>query len=153
MSGPGKRGPDSTYTKEMGDNICDRISDGVSLSSICREPGMPNKVTVFRWIRQFPEFQAQYIIAKEESADAMFEDTLAITDEAPRMTIGKNGNEVVDTGWEMYRRTRIDTRKWASGKMKPKKYGEKLALGGADDLPPMQIQGRIVLVKPSEDGK
>ena len=32
-------------------------------------------------------------------------------------------------------RLQIDARKWLAGKMAPKKYGEKLALGGADDLP------------------
>lgn len=33
---------------------------------------------------------------------------------------------------------RVDTRKWLASKMAPKKYGDKVAIGGADDLGPVQ---------------
>lgn len=35
-------------------------------------------------------------------------------------------------------RLRVDSRKWVASKLLPKVYGDKLALGGAADLPPIQ---------------
>ena len=34
----------------------------------------------------------------------------------------------------------VDARKWVASKLKPRRYGDKLALGGADDLPAIQHQ-------------
>ena len=49
-------------------------------------------------------------------------------------------------------RLRVDARKWLLSKLLPKVYGDKLALGGDADAPPIQIQ-RIerVIVKPGTD--
>ena len=33
---------------------------------------------------------------------------------------------------------RVDARKWLASKMAPKKYGDKLGIGGADGLDPVQ---------------
>ena len=35
-----------------------------------------------------------------------------------------------------HRRLQVDARKWAAGKLAPKKYGDKLAVGGDEDAPP-----------------
>ena len=32
----------------------------------------------------------------------------------------------------------MEARKWLASKMAPKKYGDKMAIGGADDLGPVQ---------------
>lgn len=36
-------------------------------------------------------------------------------------------------------RLKADNRKWLLSKLAPKKYGDKLQLGGADDLPPIGV--------------
>lgn len=46
-------------------------------------------------------------------------------------------------------RLQIDARKWLAGKMSPKKYGDKVAVGGADDLPPVKHAVDVIL-SPSE---
>jgi len=105
---------------------------------------MPDKATIFRWLRTIPEFRDQYARAKEESADALTDEMLEIADDASNdwMERHQKGN----TGWEVNgehiqrSRVRIDTRKWLASKLKPKKYGDKLALGGAEDLPPVALQ-------------
>jgi hypothetical protein len=38
---------------------------------------------------------------------------------------------------------RIDARKWMAGKMRPKKYGDKIQVGGADDLPPVRTTSTL----------
>lgn len=83
------------------------------MRTICMADEMPAMSTVFRWLAKHEEFQEQYARAKEESAEAMIEDMLAIAD----------GGNWSDT---QRARLRVDTRKWIASKLKPKKYGDKL---------------------------
>jgi hypothetical protein len=71
----------------------------------------------------------------------MAEDILAIADDsASDVIVGENGREMVNNEAIARSRLRVDARKWLASKMAPKKYGDKLAVGGADDLPPIQTQ-------------
>lgn len=128
-------GRPSDYTPQLATEICARIADGESLRSVARRDDMPAMSTVFKWLREHAGFSEQYARAKDESADAHAEDMTDIADEPPRMTLNKYGAEVVDSGYETYRKTRIDTRKWAASKLKPKKYGDKLELAGDPKAP------------------
>lgn len=116
----------SHYTEELAHAICLRVADGESLRSVCRDESMPAMSTVFKWLNEHKSFAEQYARAKEAAADAMAEDIQDIADEAPQMTTNKAGALVVDNGFETFRKTRIDTRKWIASKLKPKKYGEKI---------------------------
>lgn len=113
MSEPNKGGRPSKFTKEIADKICAELSEGKSLRTICDADDMPCKATVFRWLRVEEGFSDQYARAKDESAEAMIEDMLAIAD---------SGN-YSDTNRA---RLRVDTRKWIASKLKPKKYGDKI---------------------------
>lgn len=100
---------------------------------------MPNKATVFRWLANKPEFSDQYARAREAQADCLFDDILAIADD------GRNDSYTDDDGrartdFDVIARSklRVDARKWMAGKLRPKVYGDKLAIGGADDLPPIK---------------
>lgn len=125
-------GRPTDFTQEKADLICGLISDGHSLRTVCALEGMPNMVTIFRWLREKPDFCNQYETSKQEQADAMQEDIIAIADEDPQLiSAGEaNGGAVVkiDAAFEQWRKTRIDARKWCAAKLKPKKYGDKLEL-------------------------
>lgn len=126
-------GRPSDYTQELADRICELLSEGISLRTVCLDDDMPNKATVFRWLRTHKEFCDQYARAKEESADAMAEDILDIADDGTNdwMTrTNKNGDEYEVPNNEVLQRSRlrVDTRKWLMSKMKPKKYADKLDL-------------------------
>ena len=114
----------SDYTKELADKICSQLSEGISLRTVCLADDMPDKSTVFRWLRENKEFQDQYARAKEESADAMSEEILDISDES--LDVIKKGAEKKSSALAQAQRLRVDTRKWIMSKMKPKKYGDKL---------------------------
>ena len=45
---------------------------------------------------------------------------------------------VFDSAAVARNRLRVDARKWVAAKLKPRKYGDKVAVGGADDLPPVR---------------
>ena len=121
-------GRPSSYTQEIASVICERLSMGESLRSVCRDENMPAISSVFKWMNEHEEFSKQYARAKQESADAMAEDILEISDSAKNDWMEKHGKD--DAGWVLNgdhvqrSRLRIETRKWLMAKMKPKKYGE-----------------------------
>ena len=145
-------GRPSSYTQALADTICERLSQGQSLRTICRDDDVPSIATIFNWFRSQPGFLEQYARAKEESADAMAEDILEIADnevEQPLIVDGLplqvDGKLVMikDNVSVNHARLRVDTRKWLMAKMKPKKYGERMELAG-DEKSPLQviIQGK-----------
>lgn len=92
---------------------------------------MPAMDTVFRWLREKPEFSEQYVKAKQESADALVEEMMDIADDGSNdwmVRHGKDGEESWQLNGEHVQRSRLrlDTRKWIASKLKPKKYGDKL---------------------------
>jgi len=129
-------GRPTTYSLDMADKICERLAAGESMRSISRDDSMPAISTMFKWIREHEEFSKQYTKAKEESADALVEDMMDIADNQvsqPLVVDGvplldKDGNPVMikDNVSVNHAKLRVDTRKWAASKLKPKKYGEKL---------------------------
>lgn len=127
-----KVGRPTDYTQELADIICEELSEGKSLRTICRAEDMPAVRTIFYWLRTYEEFLHQYTRAKEESADALIEEMLEIADDGSNdyMTITKGNFDynVEDREVTNRSRLRVDTRKWIASKLKPKKYGDKLDL-------------------------
>jgi hypothetical protein len=140
-----KIGRPSEYTVEMADVICSQLADGDSMRTVCKPDHMPNKTTVFRWIRTYEEFRNQYARAKEESADSLTDEMLDISDNANNdwMEAGGDSEGYKLNGENIQRsKLRIDTRKWLASKLKPKKYGDKIQ---------QEISGNINLTDLSED--
>lgn len=111
-------GRPSSFSQDIADEICARISDGESLLSICRADHMPHRQTVMRWLitgkdEQFDAFRSNYARAREAQAEAFVDEIADIAD----------GSTPED--WTVAR-LRVDARKWAAGKLAPKKYGDRL---------------------------
>lgn len=106
-------GRPTTYRKELVDEICGLLSEGVSMRTICRDPNMPAMSTIFKWLGQHPYFSEQYARAKEESADAIAEDIQELADAVLAGHVDPNAARVA-----------LDAKKWSASKLKPKKYGD-----------------------------
>jgi hypothetical protein len=128
----GKTGRPSEFTQEVAKAICDRIAGGESLRSICSDDAMPGQTTVFRWLDADEAFREQYTRARDVQADTLFDEMLDIADDGRNDWMERHGDEGETTGWrengEAIRRSqlRIEARKWMAGKLKPKKYGDKI---------------------------
>ena len=138
-------GAPTTYNKHIASVICTRIAEGESLREIVKSVGMPDRSAVYDWLLRHPEFADQYTRAREEQADTLADEIIAIADESPATVEvrDKEGNVLdvkIDSGYVNYQRQRIDARKWTAMKLKPKKYGDKLALGGDADAPPIKTE-------------
>jgi hypothetical protein len=128
----------------MADIICIRLSEGESLKEIVRSEGMPDRATVYRWLLEQPVFCDMYTRAREEQADTLADEIIAIADESPEINEirDKHGDVVdikIDSGYVAYQKQRIEARKWTAMKLKPKKYGDKLELAG-DPNNPMKVE-------------
>ena len=105
------------YTPELADEICDLLSDGISLRKVCERDEMPSKVTVLKWLRTNDEFVTQYARAKDEAADSLADDIQDIGEKVLKGEYDANSARVA-----------IDAKKWTASKLKPKKYSERLDL-------------------------
>ena len=126
---PRKRGRPTSYTDALAAEICRRIADRESLRKICADSDMPDKTTVLRWLagEENGQFRTQYAHAREMQADALFDEALEIADDASGdWTKTEDGKTILDHEHVTRSRLRVDTRKWAAGKLAPKRYGDKL---------------------------
>ena len=111
---------------------------------------MPAYQTVYVWLASNPTFQDQYTRAREDQADTLADEIIAIADEVPEVVpvIDKRTGELIehklDNAFLQWQKNRIDARKWTAMKLKPKKYGDRVALTGAADGAPIQVESRHV---------
>jgi len=103
--------------------VCARIADGMSLKAACASKDMPRRQTILDWLKRDGEgnLSTIYARAREAMADKLADEVMEIAD--------SEGLAPED------KRIMVDARKWVAAKQRPRKYGDKLALGGADDLP------------------
>lgn len=124
------RGRPSDYSNAMADAICERISDGQSLRSICEADEFPHKATVFRWLAENEAFRDQYARARDTQAEVLFDEMITIADTpmlGQKTKIGSDGkSETTEGDMIEHRRLQIEARKWVLGRMAPKKYGDKV---------------------------
>ena len=124
------RGRPSTYTEEMGNRICDKLTEGVSLRKLCMQKEFPTASTVYVWLDRFPDFAERYARAREAATEDMLEEILQIADD-----------DKIDPN---DKRVRIDTRKWAMAKLKPKKYGDKQTVDvGNKEGETLKVDGNV----------
>ncbi len=141
-------GRPSDYSVELVELICNRIADGESLRDIGLDDAMPSRETMRRWLISHEEFRAQYALAREEQAEFYADEIIKIADDGSNDTYtDDDGNVCTNHDVIARSRLRVDARKWHASKLAPKKYGDKLAVGGADDLPALKIESieRVII--------
>lgn len=128
------RGRPTIYSKELSDQICARLAEGVSLREVCLADDMPAASSVFKWLSENKDFSEQYVRATDERTEAQQEILLEIGDRAiahSETADPKAANAVVSAY-----KLKADNLKWSMSKMKPKKYGDKLDMTtNGKDLP------------------
>lgn len=142
-----KIGRPEIWSQKLADAVCFEIAQGYSLRTVCKNEKLPGMTTIFKWLRERPEFANQYARATEERTEALAEEILDIADDGSNdfMLIQKGNVEYEIENKEVTNRSRlrVDTRKWLMSKMKPKKYGDKLDLTSDGKVLPTPIYGGI----------
>jgi hypothetical protein len=143
-----KLGRPTMFTQQMANLICLRIAEGESLREIVKTEGMPERATIYEWLLKKPDFADQYTRAREEQADTLADEIIAIADEQPEIiaVVDKKTGALIehklDGAFLQWQKNRIDARKWTAMKLKPKKYGERVALAGDADNP-VKIEAEV----------
>jgi hypothetical protein len=135
-----RTGRPSLFTQQVADIICIRISEGESLKSITLDEEMPDRATVYRWLAADPAFCDMYTRAREDQADTLADEIMAIADETPDLNpiLDKHGALIeiqLHSAYLQWQKQRIDARKWTAMKLKPKKYGDRQILAGDSEAP------------------
>lgn len=126
---PGRpKGSGVIYGQDERNRILQRLEDGESLRSICKDETLPDERTVRRWADEDEVFAPQYARARNLALDNMAEDVIAIADD-------KEGDAARD-------RLRFDARRWYLSKLAPKRYGDRVAVdhGAQDSLSDLMAQ-------------
>lgn len=137
-------GRPSIFTDEIADEIARRLAKGEPLAVICRDDHMPARRTVYLWTEADPDLSARIARAREDGFDAIAAETLEIADddsrdwEPIRDAEGHVTGVKVDGEHVSRSKLRIETRLKLLAKWDPKRYGDKLAIGGDADAPPIR---------------
>lgn len=134
-------GRPTKYTDKLAQIIFLRLSEGESLRSICRDEDMPSQATVYNWLKSVDGFLEQYRKAREEQADTLADEIVAIADETPELNpvVDKNTGELIrvelSSAYIAWQKNRIDARKWTASKLRPKAYGDRTTVAGDPESP------------------
>ena len=120
------------YTEDIAEEVCWRLAHGESLVSICRDEHLPHCATIYRWLVRFPLFCEMYARAREDQADTNADQILQIADEKPPEFKDDKGRVYLDQTFIQWQKNRIDARKWTAAKLKPRKYGDRMAVEGVE---------------------
>jgi len=132
---PSITGRPTTFNQKTADLICMMLSEGMSLRQILKADKvgvLPAQSTVYEWLLRHPAFAEQYARAREEQADTNADEILEIADEHPPEYTDEKGRTSLDVTYIQWQRQRIEARKWTAMKLKPKKYGDRVALEGVE---------------------
>jgi hypothetical protein len=124
-------GRPSSFTQSVADKICEEIAtSSKSLRKICEADDMPAVRTVLYWLsegdkegskEEFKAFLHQYTRAREHQADVLADEIIEISDHTDEDHTAFTGSNVVQRD-----KLRVEARKWAASKLKPKKYGDRI---------------------------
>lgn len=112
-------------TEQIKDLICEGIATGKSLSAICRD-NLIVQSSVYSQLSKDEEFAERYARARERQADFYADEIIELADSCSGSLEDSNRT-----------RLQIDARKWACGKLHPRKYSDKASVEvtGKDGTP------------------
>ncbi len=105
-------GRPSKYTPELADRICEELINGRDLLDICGDADMPGRATVYRWLNEHPDFEAQYARAREGLADLEMANLKKMANECTEANVNST-------------RVKLNHYQWRVMKIAPRLYGDR----------------------------
>jgi hypothetical protein len=128
-----------TYSDKLAQTICERISAGELLTSMCREDDMPTLRRCNQWLKEHAEFQALFNMSIQDRLFVFEEQVIEIADDMKNdfKTVIKNGKEkrVADPEMVARAKLRIEVRFKHLKAGKPSKWGDVSTLITKSDDP------------------
>lgn len=131
MAGLTLVGRPESYTIAIAEEICQRLSDGETLTEICKLEHMPCLSLVMLWARDRADFMELYARARRVQFERMVDEIIDISDDATNDWVNRQFGEdtvrVIDHEHVNRSKLRVDSRKWLLGKMLPDRFGDRIA--------------------------
>lgn len=119
-----KGGRPSEFTKEIGDSLCAKIMEGLSVHKICAMDDMPPRATVNTWLTKNTEFSYQYAQALQFRTHLKAEERHELISDAfndiRNLPDGVNANVWAALIKEQVRAIEWDAERLAAKRYKPK---------------------------------
>ena len=124
------------YTPELFNEMMAAIATSThSLRTICAtHENFPDVASFYRWLQAFPELREQYARAKEDQLQALEDEMRDIADESANDYMMTKYGPKLDKEAVMRSKLRIETRQWLMGKLRPKKYGDKVQVENSGEV-------------------
>lgn len=143
------------YSPELALLICEKVAQGGTLMEVCKENGMPNRTTFWRWVMLYKDVGVAFQAARELSAQALEEEALDMA-----RTL-KGPNQFTSIKVRAYDIAMTQLR-WSATRRDPAKFGVKaektitvpvqinttLDLGGSDAANALGIYTITAEIKP-----
>lgn len=131
-----------TYGREHAERVLELLREGETLSSICRQDGMPSIGRVLGWVDgqspPFPDFGERFARDQRQGWQAM---GYQVMDES-RAAVGKDMPGVAA------QKLVVDTMKWLLSRRLPDTFGDRLQLDGS-----AAARAEIHVYLPGKDGR
>jgi len=128
--------------KTIWPQVLEAIANGAALSTaLTRVSPSPSYAWAKLQLRHDQNLKSAYQQAVEDRADRLAEELMELADTP--MPEGLDGPS--KSAWVQQMRLRVDVRKWAASKLKPKTYGERLDLSVAHE--PISILAALEAAK------
>lgn len=133
----------STYTPELADEICQRLSKGEPLAVICRDEHMPAVRTVSGWKKLHADFEERFLQARDDGFDAIAAQCMEIADDEQHdWTMTKKG--VITNDVAVGRaKLQVETRLKLLAKWDPRRYGELQKVQHSGEVTVIGLAGRM----------
>ena len=141
---PNPVGRPLSYTDKIAEYICRELMMGRTLTSICKEDGIPTLPTVFTWLSKEnknynEDFLKLYMRAREIQADTVADEVVDIARDNTRDFYKKYNKKtgeveiIADLDHIQRDRLAVDTLKWKAARLYPMKYSERMQLTGKEE--------------------
>lgn len=114
----------SKYSPQLADEICERLANGETLTSVCNKavnPAMPTPCAVYKWVASNKDFAARFELARKMGCEVVLDKALDIA-HAP---LKSDDLAVKPADLVAQRRMQIDTHFKFIANINPTKYGDR----------------------------
>lgn len=109
------------------DTVLERMSNGETISQICREDGMPHRMTLYRHARADAEFSDKLARAREDQAEVWVDEMLEVAKDGSNDWIeDDDGNRKLNGEHVQRSKLVVDTLKWIVAVNNAKRFGPKV---------------------------
>ncbi len=157
-----RRGAPTLYTQELGEEICERITNGETLTKICSDERMPDYRTVMDWIdgetatAKDAGFTTLYARARQLQINRMSLEMLDISDDSAQDQFEKEAEDggiqrLVNHEHVKRSELRVKTRQWLLSRLNPAQYGDRIAHQQLDEHGKPAKAGITVIVDGAQE--